>query len=163
MKKYLSYDEALRKMQSYCAYQERCHKEVKDKLIDLGIYGDDLDNIIVDLIEQKFLDEQRFADLFIGSKFRQKRWGKVKIMQAIKVKGVSAYCIKRGFKNEITDEAYRETLYDVIKKKDKLTAAKNHWELKQKLAKYAMGRGFESWLVWEILENYLQDKNKEEL
>ncbi|MCH2042604.1 MAG: RecX family transcriptional regulator [Saprospiraceae bacterium] len=160
MKKYLSYDEALRKMQAYCAYQERCHKEVKEKLIALGIYGDDLDNIIVDLIEQKFLDEQRFANLFIGSKFRQKRWGKIKIMQAIKAKGVSAYCIKKGFKNEITDEAYQAALYEVIEKKDKLIAAKNLWELKQKLAKYAINRGFESWLVWEVLENYLQDNHK---
>ncbi|MFT4761020.1 MAG: regulatory protein, partial [Saprospiraceae bacterium] len=75
-KKYISYDAALDRMQKYCAYQDRCHKEVRSKLFEIGMYGDDLENIIVKLIEEKFLDEQRFATAYAGGKFRLKKWGR---------------------------------------------------------------------------------------
>lgn len=152
MAKYLSNDEALIKLQHYCAYQERCHQEVRKKLIDLGIYGDDLENIICDLIEDRFLNEQRYADLYAGSKFRQKKWGKQKISLELRRKAVSKRCIDSAFKTEIPDEDYTQTLISVLEKKNKFLTAPNIFQRRQKLAKYAMGRGFESWLVWDTLK-----------
>ena len=70
---YVSKDDALKKLQRYCVYQERCHQEVRQKLLDLGIYGDDLEDIIVELIEDNFLNELRFAQMYAGGKFRIKK------------------------------------------------------------------------------------------
>lgn len=152
MAKYLSYDEALAKLQHYCAYQERCHQEVRNKLIDLGIYGDDLENIICDLIEDRFLNEQRYANLYVGSKFRQKKWGRHKITIELKRKAVSKYCINFALKAEIPEEDYTQTLIAILKKKDRVTKTSNPFQHRQKLANYAIGRGYESWLVWETIK-----------
>ncbi|MCP4437880.1 MAG: RecX family transcriptional regulator [Aureispira sp.] len=152
MAKYLSYDEALAKLQRYCAYQERCHKEVRNKLIELGIYGNDLENIICDLIEDKFLNEQRFANVYAGGKFRQKKWGKQKIKIELKKKYVSIRCIDQAIKEEIPEEDYYNTLVSIIKKKDKFLTAPNLFQRRQKLAKYTISKGYESWLVWEVLK-----------
>ena len=75
-KKYVSLDKALQKLQRYCAYQDRCHQEVRAKLLSLGVYGDEMEEIIVSLIEDKFLDEERFARSFARGKFRLKQWGR---------------------------------------------------------------------------------------
>ena len=151
MKKYISYDEALSKLQAYCAYQERCHKEIRSKLIALGIYGEDIDHIISDLIEDNFLNELRYATAYAGGKFRVKKWGKVRIIRDLKFNLISEYCIKKAIKSELPDDDYIKTLKEVIKKKDKLLHEKNKFKRKAKLAKYVMDKGFESFLVWEQL------------
>lgn len=147
-------DEALAKLQRYCAYQDRCHKEVREKLSDLGIWGDDAGQIIVELIEEKFLDEERFARSFVRGKHRFKKWGRIKIKQELKKKDISGYCLKMGFQ-EIDDEEYLETLTTIITKKNKLLKAKNEYERKVKLAKYAMTKGYESHLVWEVVNDLM--------
>lgn len=154
-KKYLSYEEALAKLQHFCAYQERCHQEVKQKILDLGVYGDTVDEIIATLIEDNFLNEMRFAAVFAGGKFRIKKWGRNKIKQALKQKRVSEYCIKKALKQEISVEDYYQTLVQVIKKKNKLLKEPNIYKRKQKLARYAVDRGFESSLAWEVIKNLL--------
>ena len=88
--------EALKKLQKYCAYQDRCHQEVRSKLLDLGIYGDDLENVMVELIEENFLNEERFARSYARGKFRIKKWGKVRILRELKQRQISAYCIRKG-------------------------------------------------------------------
>ena len=82
-------DEAFSKLLKYCSYQERCHEEVRAKLISLKVYGNDLDNIITRLIEHNFLNEERFAKTYAGSKFRQMQWGKTKITYQLKFKKIS--------------------------------------------------------------------------
>lgn len=151
MKKHLSYEQARAKLQAYCAYQERCHKEVRSKILDLGIYGDDVDAIIADLIEDNFLNEQRYAIAFAGGKFRIKKWGKNRIIHALKQMQISNYCIKKAIQSEFPEEAYQATLLQVIQKKDQLLKEKNRFRRKQKLAKHTIEKGFESHLVWEAL------------
>jgi len=150
-KKYLSYDKALRKLQAYCAYQERCHKEVRQKLLDLGIYGDDLDQIIAELIEDNFLNELRYAIAFAGGRFRVKRWGRRKIERALQQNRISAYCIRKALASELPEDAYEATLLQVLHKKNRLLKARNDYERRQKLALYAMDRGYESELVWKLV------------
>lgn len=150
-KKYLSYEKALGKLQAYCAYQERCHKEVRQKLLDLGIYGDDLDQIVVELIEDNFLNELRYAVAFAGGKFRVKKWGRRKIERALKQNRISAYCIRKALASELPEEAYQTTLLEVLHKKNRLLKARNDYERRQKLALYAMERGYESELVWKLV------------
>ena len=150
-------DEALIKLQRYCAYQDRCHKEVREKLSALGIWGDDAGQIIVALIEEKFLDEERFARSFVRGKHRFKKWGRIKIERELKKKDITGYCLKMGFQ-EIDDEEYLETLTTIITKKNQFLKAKNEYERKVKLAKFAMTKGYESHLVWEVVNDLISKK-----
>ncbi len=150
-KPYLSYEQALAKLQRFCAYQDRCHKEVRQKLFDLGIYGDWQDEIIVDLITEKFLDEQRFANSFVRGKFRMKHWGRNRIRRELKARDISSYCIKRALANELDEQEYLEALEELLNKKNKLLKEENPFTRKQKLAQYALYRGFETELVWELV------------
>lgn len=149
--KYISRDEALAKLQKYCAYQDRCHKEVRSKLLDLGIYGQDLEEIIVELIKDNFLNEVRFAQSFARGKFRIKRWGKIKIKQEMKLKALSDYCIRKGLA-EIDEEEYIETIDRLLNKKADVIKGENQFEKNRKLAAFAIQKGFESKLVWERIK-----------
>ncbi len=142
--------EALEKMAKYCAYQERCQFEVRQKLFGTGFSEEETNNIICDLIEQNFIDEERFAKTFTRGKFRQKKWGRLKIKQHLKQKQISEYCINKGLQ-EITTKEYHEKLELVISKKSSNLIEENEFIKKQKVAKYALSRGFESNLIWEIL------------
>ncbi len=154
-KKYVSKEDALKKLQAYCAYQDRCHQEVRKKLLDLGIYGDDLEEIVADLIVDKFLDEERFARAFARGKFRHKKWGRLKIRQQLKQKQISAYCLKKGME-EIEEEDYQETLDSLLLKKRNLLKADSVFEEKGKLAAYLINKGYESPLVWETIHRLVK-------
>jgi regulatory protein len=150
MSKYITKQEALTKLQRYCAYQDRCHQEVRSKLLDLGIRGFDLEEVIASLIEENFLNEERFARSFVRGKFRMKQWGRRKIEQELKKKNIPAYCVKMGF-TEIEEDEYWHTLLEVLKKKNTTTKASKLYERKQKLAQYGIRKGFESHLVWKAV------------
>src|SRR5215213_5948016 len=115
-KKYLTKEQALQKVRQYCAYQERSHTEVKQKLWDLGIHPTMHEEIISTLIEEDYLNEERFAKAFAGGKFRMKDWGRKKIYYALKERKVSEYNIKNAMKS-IDEEAYQKTLWDLAEKK----------------------------------------------
>ena len=115
-KKYLTKEQALQKLKQYCAYQERSHQEVVQKLWDLGIRKSDHDEIISALIEDDYLNEERFAMAFAGGKFRMKDWGRKKIFYGLKEKGVSPYCITKAL-NSIDEEDYSKTLQQLGRKK----------------------------------------------
>lgn len=149
-KKYVSKADALVKLQRYCAYQERCHQEVRSKLLDLGIYGDDLEEIIAALIQENFLNEERFARSFARGKFRVKKFGRDRIRGELKLRKISDYCIRKAM-TEIEEADYLRTLHEVIEKKSNSLMEEDEFARKGKVAKYAIGRGFESKLVWEIL------------
>ncbi len=144
--KYHSKEEALLKLQKYCAYQDRCHSEVRTKLISLKIYGDDLEDIITDLIREDFLNEERFARSYVRGKFRIKRWGRNKIKQELKLRKVSDYCIRKGL-NEIEEEEYQRTLYDLIEKKDRTLKSINQYDRYKKLYEHAYRKGYEADLI----------------
>jgi regulatory protein len=139
------------KAANYCAYQERTHAEVRERLAEWGIYGNDAEQIIAGLIEENFLSEERFAKAFAGGKFRVKNWGRLKIKYELKARGLSDYCIRVGMA-EIEDDEYLNTLNEILEKKTKeLKFEKDKQILKQKLARYAIGKGYESDLVWEVI------------
>jgi regulatory protein len=151
MAKYYSYDAALDKMQKYCAMQERCQSEIRSKLIEIKIYGEDLESIIAELITDNFLSEERYAKAFVRGKFRMNQWGKTKIKQALQLKKISPYCIKKGME-EITDEAYIETLKELLEKKKNILRETDSFQRNQKLLQYAISKGFES----ELIQKYLK-------
>ena len=146
-KKYISKQDALARLQKYCAYQDRCHQEVRSKLVEIGIYGDDLEEIIVDLIQDKFLDEQRFALSFARGKFRYKKWGRIRIRRELKMRDISDYCMKKAMA-EIEEEDYIQTIQTLLTKKDQQIKEKNPFKRRKKLADYVIGKGYESFLVW---------------
>ncbi|MEN0005688.1 MAG: regulatory protein RecX [Bacteroidota bacterium] len=152
MPKYLTKNEALAKLQRYCVYQDRCHQEVRSKLIELGVYGDTLEEIMAELITENFLNEERFAKSFVRGKFRMKKWGRNRILQELKLRAISKYCIKKGME-EIEEAEYKATLQSVLSKKyESLAKEEDIFKRKTKTAHYAIRRGFESHLVWELVK-----------
>ncbi|HSZ24289.1 MAG TPA: regulatory protein RecX [Cytophagaceae bacterium] len=144
--------EVLMKISSFCSYQERTQKEVREKLYGYGLNKDTVEEIIVKLIGENFLNEERFAKIYAGGKFRIKKWGKKKIQEALKQKDISDYCIRQAIK-EIPQDDYIITLKALIEKRDLMEKEKNSYKRKYKIAQYIIGRGFESELVWEILND----------
>ena len=147
--------EALIKAANFCAYQERTQKEVRSKLAELEVIGDESEEIIAWLIENNYLNEERFARVFAGSKFRVKKWGRIKIRQELKIRGVSDYCLKAG-KSEIDGDDYMVTLQEIIEKKSKDIKDSNKLIIKQKLVKYALSKGFEGDLVFDVVSRFLK-------
>jgi len=152
IRKYTSKADALVKLQRYCAYQDRCHQEVRSRLIELGCYGQDLEEVMANLIEEKFLDEERFARSFARGKFRMKQWGRTRIRQELKLRNISEYCIRKAME-EISEQDYLKTLMEVLEKRSMQIAEGNDFARKGKLAQYAMSRGFEAELVWKTLDD----------
>lgn len=150
-KKYISADEALARLQKYCAYQDRCHQEVRTKLLDLGIYGDTLEEIISELISDNFLNEQRFAESYVRGKYRLKKWGRVRLLQELKQRRISAYCIKKAMQ-QIEEEDYEQTIEELIIKKEKTIREKDPFKKNSKLARYLIQKGYESYLVWKMIK-----------
>ena len=148
----MTQNEALEKIKKYCSYQERCQSEVRQKLYDFELHSNDIENILCSLIEQNFINEERFAKNFVRGKFRQKKWGKIKIKQHLKQKQISDYSIKTGLE-EIDTEDYLTTLDLIISRKEKLISEENNFIKKQKIAKYAINKGFENDLVWDHLSD----------
>ncbi|MEL6660799.1 MAG: regulatory protein RecX [Bacteroidota bacterium] len=155
-KKYLSKADALKRMQRYCAYQDRCHSEVRSKLIELGVYGDTLEEIMAELIIERFLDEERFARSYVRGKFRLKKWGRIRIKRELKLRKISAYCQRKGLE-EIEEAAYQKTLREILQKKLVDYGRKyNAFESGSKAATYAQGRGYETALIWPIIKELQQ-------
>ena len=150
----LTPDAALEQLRSYCAYQDRCHQEVRTRLLEYQVYGDDLEQIIAELIEERFLDEERFAKSFARGKFRIKKWGKMKIVRELKSKQISPYCIKKGMA-EIDPEEYYTTLLDLIEKKHATLRETDYYKQRQKLTEHAMRKGFEYELIAEAVREVI--------
>lgn len=144
---------AKKKIASYCAYQERCQQEVRSKLYSYGLFRDEVEELIAWLIMENFLNEERFAQTFAGSKFRVKQWGRLKITQALQQKDISAYCIKKGLA-EIEEGEYLETIKALVEKKlaEFYLKISNPYQLKDKTSKFLISRGFEPDLVWQVLK-----------
>ena len=151
IKKQLTKEQALQKLKHYCDYQERCHKEVKEKLYRLGIWKKEHDEIIATLIEVNYLNEERFAIGFAGGKFRIKKWGRIKIKYALKQKQVSGYCIKKAL-GEIDEKDYRRTLEKLAEEKYSSQKNEQMHIRKKKTIDYLITKGYEAALVRELVE-----------
>ena len=157
-KKILTKEQALQKLKQYCAYQERCHREVKEKLYALGVWKRDHDEIIATLIEENYLNEERFAIAYAGGKFRIKGWGRVKIKYELKQKRVSEYCIKKALK-QIDESDYIAKLTKLATEKYQSLKAEQYLIRKKKTIDYLVGRGFELDLINFVISELSPTQN----
>lgn len=148
----LTLDQVLDKMAKYCAYQERCVKDVRDKLKTFDLPEEEKSKILDYLLDNRFVNDERFAKSFVRGKVNQSGWGMNKIRFHLMQKGINKEIIDEALGQ--TDEAvYRQRLIDILKTKSKTIKADSDFEKKRKLAAYAMQKGFEGNLVWEVLKD----------
>lgn len=147
-KKIYNIDEARLKMENYCAYQERCHKEVAQKLYEMQLIPAAVEKITLHLMEHDFLNETRFAQAFARGKFRIKKWGRNRIKVELKKREISAYNINLALK-EFSEEEYLNTLHELATKRTSQITEKDKFKKRKKLADYLLYRGWESHLVYE--------------
>ena len=144
-------EQALQQLKHFCGFRERCHEEVREKLRSLGIWRSDQEEILAKLIEGDYLNEERFARLFAGGKFRVNKWGRNRIRYALKQKKVSDYCIHKGLE-EIEEAEYLKVLDRLASAKYKSLSDPEALRRK-KTQEYLMGRGFESDLIRSALDS----------
>ena len=149
----LSKEQALQKLRHYCGYQERSHQEVKEKLYSFKLRKQEVEEAISQLIEENYLNEERFAIQFAGSKFRMNKWGRVKIVQALKEKRVSQYCINKAL-SEIEDEPYDQVLNKLASKKlHSLQKEKNPRIRLHKTKMFLLHKGYETACIQQALKS----------
>ncbi len=146
-------EEAKKKLENYCAYQDRCHKEVEQKLYEMQMITQAKEVIIMHLIEYNFLNEERFAKSFARGKFRIKHWGKQRIIRELKIRDISEYNIKQALK-EIADDAYFKTLELLVQKKKDIIKEENFYKKKKKIYDFLFRKGYETNLINEILNDF---------
>ncbi|NJB83154.1 regulatory protein RecX [Wenyingzhuangia aestuarii] len=146
-------DQAKRALESYCVYQDRCHKEVEEKLYKMGMIPQACELIILHLMEHNFLNEERFAKSFARGKFRIKKYGKVRISQELKFRNISEYNIRTALK-EIDESEYLETLDYLVIQKWNNTQETDFYKKKKKVADFVLRKGYESNLVYEALNQF---------
>ena len=147
--------EAKKKLEQYCAYQERCHKEVQQKLKDMQMIPEAIDVVITHLLEHNFLNEERFAKTFVMGKFKIKKWGKRRLTLVLKQKDISKYNINLAL-NTIGDDEYIDTFNALAEKKLQSIKESNSLKKKKKLADYLLYRGWESHLVYDKVNELIK-------
>ena len=152
-KQQYSKEQALQKARHYCGYQERSHTEVKEKLYGYGLRKAEVEELLSTLIEENYLNEERYAAQFAGGKFRMKQWGRVKIKYELKQKRVSEYCIKKAMK-EIDEEDYQKTLQKLAEVKWNSVTGEgvNHFVKMSKTTDYLVQKGYEMDLVRAVVQ-----------
>ncbi len=141
-------EEALNLLQRYCAYQERCHQDVRKKLKSMHMVEEAINHITVKLIEDDYLNEARFAITYVSSKFRLKKWGKKRLFSELQKKGLSKFTINMAI-SEIDQEEYLKVFNSLADKRLASIEEENFLKRKRKLADYLLYRGWESDLVYE--------------
>ena len=148
-------NEALKKLEQYCAYQERCHKEVQQKLKEMGMIPEVIDVVVAHLLEHNFLNEERFARTYVQGKFKIKKWGKSRLTLALKQKDITKYNINIGL-GMISDEEYIDTFNALAEKKLGTIKESNSLKKKKKLADYLLYRGWEPHLVYDKVNQLIK-------
>ena len=147
-------DEAQKKLENFCAYQERCHKEVRAKLMSMNMIPQVIDTIMVHLIEHNYLNEERFAVTFVRGKFRIKKWGKNRLKRELKFREISNYSITKAI-SQIDETEYLMTLDELVMKRIDQVKESNKYKKRKKVADYLLYRGWESHLIYEKLNEYV--------
>lgn len=147
--------EATIKLMQFCVYRDRSHKEVEEKLREMNMIPAAQEQIIMELMQEDFLNEERFARSFVRGKFRIKKWGKIKIKQELKFREISAPIIKIAL-TEIDHQKYTTTLYELAEKKIRLLKESDKFKKKRKLADFLLRKGYESNLVYEVTNEVLE-------
>tara|TARA_Y100000385_G_scaffold49119_1_gene45673 strand:- start:99 stop:575 length:477 start_codon:yes stop_codon:yes gene_type:complete len=147
-KKSYTVDEALSRLQKYCSYQDRCHKEVEQKLKEMRMITEASDQIIMALIDGDYLNEERFALAFVRGKFKIKKWGRHRLTSELKQRNISKYLIDKALK-QISEAAYKASFERLAHKKVASIIGASTFKKKKKLADYLLYRGWESSMVYE--------------
>lgn len=148
-------DEATKLMENFCAYQERCHKEIEQKLHDLQMIPEAKEKIILHLLQHNFLNEERFSKAFARGKFSIKKWGRIKIVNELKFRNISPYNIKTALK-EIDDINYLKTLKKIAEKKWVLIKEPNAFKKRSKMLNYLSSKGYESEIIYEVMNGLIK-------
>jgi len=144
------YKTALNKAMAQCSRREYCCDDIRNKLTSWGISGNDSEKIIANLIKENFINEQRFAIAFVKDKFNYNKWGKIKISAHLRHKKISGEIIKQAL-DSIDYDIYTKVLKDLITSHRRSVKSKNQYDLKAKLLRYGLSKGFESSLLYEVL------------
>ena len=144
--------QARSKAEAYCAYQERSQQEVRDKLYHWGLHREDVEEVIATLITDGFLNEERFAMAYASGKFRMNGWGRYKIKQGLTQKAVSAPIIRAALRS-LDEQEYRDKLLSLLAAKARLEKEQHPYKRKNKLVRYMLGKGYESELILELLND----------
>lgn len=148
----LTLEQALQKARHYCGYQERCHSEVKEKLYSFGLWKKDVEEALSRLIEENYLNEERYAIQFAGGRFRMKGWGRVKIRYELKQKQVGEYCIKKALA-ALDEEDYDRALTKLAAGKwEALQREANLFARRKKVQDYLLQKGYEPALINEAVK-----------
>ena len=147
-------DQIKHKIEQYCVYQDRCHKEVEQKMRDYNLIPEARELILLSLMKDKFLNEERFSKSYARGKFRMKSWGKQRIVRELKFRDISAYNIKTGLK-EIEEEAYIATIYRITENRNAVISEPNIYKRKKKLIEFLMRKGFENELIFKTVNDVL--------
>jgi len=149
-KKSYTVNEIKRKIENYCVYQDRCHKEVEQKMFDYQLIPEAKEMILLSLMQDNFLNEERFSKSFARGKFRIKSWGKPRIVRELKFRDISAYNIKTALK-EIDEEEYIATIYRITENRNAVISEPNSYKRKKKLIDFLMRKGFENDLIYKVV------------
>lgn len=149
-KNVLSVEAIKRKLEQYCIYQDRCHKEVEQKLTEYNLIPQAKELILLHLLEHNFLNEERFSKSFARGKFRIKKWGKQRIVRELKFRNISAYNIKSALK-EIDEQDYINTIYQLVEKKNNTILESNIFGKKKKIINHLLYKGYETDLIFKIV------------
>lgn len=147
--------EAKQKLEAYCAYQERCELEIRKKLNSWRMYAEDIEILIADLIVNRFLNEERFAEAYVSGKTNIKRWGRIKIKQELKLRKISDYSINKAI-NAIDSEVYWNNLLHLTEKKIALTKEKDSYKKRAKVYSFLASKGYETDLIKEAYQEILK-------
>ncbi len=151
-----SIQQLIQKAESFCAYQERCHKDVTQKLYELGASAQEIDEVISHLIQHNFLNEERFARSFARGKHRIKKYGKVRIINELKFRNISKYNIEKALQ-EISEQEYEATFRELAEQAWHSITEKNKLKKKKKFCDFLLRKGYESHWVYEAWERFSKD------
>ena len=153
-KKVFTVDEIKRKLEQYCVYQDRCHKEVEQKMREYNLIPEAKEMILLSLLKDNFLNEERFAKSFARGKFRIKHWGKQRIVQELKQRDISAYNIKSALK-EIDEKEYLKTIFEITERRNDTIKEPNNYKRKKKLIDFLLRKGYETDLIFRVVNEIL--------
>lgn len=157
-KKSFTVDEIKRKLENYCVYQDRCHKEIEQKIREFNLIPEARELILLSLMKDNFLNEERFSKSFARGKFRIKSWGKQRIVRELKFRDISAYNIKTALK-EINEGDYLETIYRITENRNQVISESNIFKRKKKLIDFLIRKGFENDLIYKTVNDIVQKKS----
>ena len=147
-------EEIKKKLEYFCVYQDRCHKEVESKMKEFKLIPEARELILLHLLQENFLNEERFAKNFARGKFRIKKWGKNRIVRELKFRDISAYNIKSALK-EIDEEEYLKTIFEITEKRNEVISETNQYKRKKKLIDFLLRKGYETDLIFKTVAEVL--------